>query len=158
MYITQELINIRNYFWEREIFALHAQVSYILAMCCYIDSMNETVSRYISSPQQSLCLSCSIIDCKLSTSWNDKKKSEDEFTSDSVGVGKMMLDKRLVACLLVPVVVESYNYTSLVDAGSMNYNNSNDSSSHNYFTWIGHLGHFHFFIQYPKYTTTYIIR
>ena len=46
----------------------------------------------------------------------------------------MMLDDRLVACLLVPVVVESYNYTSLVDAGSMNYNNSNDSSSHNHFT------------------------
>ena len=63
-----------------------------------------------------------------------KKISEDEFTSDSVGVGKMMLDERLVACFLVPVVVESYNYTSLVDAGSMNYNNSNDSSSHNYFT------------------------
>ena len=70
-----------------------------------------------------------------------------------------MLDERLVACLLVPVVVESYNYTSLVDAGSMNYNNSNDSSSHNYFTTIGRLCHFHFFIQYPlteKNTTTYI--
>ena len=44
----------------------------------------------------------------------------DDFTSDSVGVGKMMLDERLVACLLVAVVMESYNYTSLVDAGSMN--------------------------------------
>ena len=38
----------------------------------------------------------------------------------------MMFDEGLVACLLVPVVVESYNYTSLVYAGSMNYNNYND--------------------------------
>ena len=83
----------------------------------------------MSTPQQSLCLSGSIVDRKFSTLWDDNQ-SEDVSTSDSVGVGvsktkgyQLLCNQNgcFVACLLATVVVEPYNYTRLVDAGSMNY-------------------------------------